>query len=118
MYINNRWLLLITCGGGRVGLRRRFKAPISSEARVRIPSSAHCFAYLGFKEFVFSFAVVGSRTKDTFLLFFSLFQAEADSFSRKPVYARYADPSALTFILSSHRQSYKSLFFDSQFIVS
>ena len=28
------------CGGGRVGLRRRFKAPISSEARVRIPSFA------------------------------------------------------------------------------
>ena len=27
-------------GGGRVGLRRRFKAPISSEARVRIPSFA------------------------------------------------------------------------------
>ena len=24
----------IICGGGRVGLRRRFKAPISSEARV------------------------------------------------------------------------------------
>ena len=31
------------CGGGRVGLRRRFKAPISSEARVRIPSSASSF---------------------------------------------------------------------------
>jgi len=30
----------LICGGGRVGLRRRFKAPISSEARVRIPSSA------------------------------------------------------------------------------
>jgi hypothetical protein len=30
-------------GGGRVGLRRRFKAPISSEARVRIPSSASFF---------------------------------------------------------------------------
>ena len=30
-------------GGGRVGLRRRFKAPISSEARVRIPSSALLF---------------------------------------------------------------------------
>ena len=32
----------LVCGGGRVGLRRRFKAPISSEARVRIPSSASC----------------------------------------------------------------------------
>ena len=31
------------CGGGRVGLRRRFKAPISSEARVRIPSSANWY---------------------------------------------------------------------------
>ena len=30
-------------GGGRVGLRRRFKAPISSEARVRIPSFAWSF---------------------------------------------------------------------------
>ena len=36
------------CGGGRVGLRRRFKAPISSEARVRIPSSAiTCFFGFG-----------------------------------------------------------------------
>ena len=33
------------CGGGRVGLRRRFKAPISSEARVRIPSSAKKFFF-------------------------------------------------------------------------
>jgi hypothetical protein len=29
--------------GGRVGLRRRIKAPISSGARVRIPSSSHLF---------------------------------------------------------------------------
>ena len=34
----------MSCGGGRVGLRRRFKAPISSEARVRIPSSAFSYA--------------------------------------------------------------------------
>ena len=33
----------LQCGGGRVGLRRRFKAPISSEARVRIPSSANWY---------------------------------------------------------------------------
>ena len=36
------------CGSGRVGLRRRFKAPISSEARVRIPSSATTFFRLSF----------------------------------------------------------------------
>ena len=41
--INHRWRSAATCGGGRVGLRRRFKAPISSEARVRIPSSAKLF---------------------------------------------------------------------------
>jgi siroheme synthase (precorrin-2 oxidase/ferrochelatase) len=37
---------VLLCGGGRVGLRRRFKAPISSEARVRIPSSAVLFHVL------------------------------------------------------------------------
>ena len=39
---------MCTSGGGRVGLRRRFKAPISSEARVRIPSFAFCTAHIYF----------------------------------------------------------------------
>ena len=45
--------ILGTSGGGRVGLRRRFKAPISSEARVRIPSFAFCSFEFG-TVFVFS----------------------------------------------------------------
>jgi hypothetical protein len=49
------------CGGGRVGLRRRFKAPISSEARVRIPSSAK------------SFCVTGQHTQDVNFLDVYLF---------------------------------------------
>ena len=44
LYVQQECRFLEQCGGGRVGLRRRFKAPISSEARVRIPSFAPYFS--------------------------------------------------------------------------
>ena len=44
-FINHKQSSAYHSGGGRVGLRRRFKAPISSEARVRIPSFAFCTSH-------------------------------------------------------------------------